>query len=313
MAASDNHFARPGTGYKEVHRRGMTESLGGATREEQRGPVADLLGPPREEPVAESKAFDLSAPGFAAFETERLASFLTPGGLIATHAEGRDRGSIWQAMRRREVYGTSGPRILLWFDLLNPPGSSGETRPMGSEVRMDTEPIFQVRAVGSFEQLPGCPDDSLQALSPERLEQLCKGECYHPGEQRRAITRIEIVRIQPQQREGEPVAPLIRDPWRTFACAGDEAGCSVTFTDPDFVRSGRETLYYARVFEESKPGINGDALRCERDAEGSCTSIDVCGAEGDPYDDCLGTIEPRAWSSPIYVDVAKPAEVASTR
>ena len=28
MSSSDNHYGRPGTGYKEVHRRGMTESTG---------------------------------------------------------------------------------------------------------------------------------------------------------------------------------------------------------------------------------------------------------------------------------------------
>ena len=38
------------------------------------------------------------------------------------------------------------------------------------------------------------------------------------------------------------------------------------------------------------------------DAEGNCTAVDGCGL--DPEDDCLAEHEPRAWSSPIFVDFA---------
>ena len=302
MAASDNHFARPGTGYKEKFRRGMTESQGGNPE------IGSLIGgfflPPVEEAEAESRPFKIEQPSFQVFEVEREASFLTTGGLIAAHSDGRDRNSIWDAMERREVYGTTGPRILLWFDLLNPPGSRGTSAPMGSEVEMRESPIFQVRAVGSFEQKPGCPDNAATVLGPERLQDLCKGECYHPSDKRREITRIEIVRIRPQENPREDVKQLIDDPWKVFSCQANRAGCVVTFTDPDFPESGRDTLYYARVFEEPKPGINAGNLRCERDAEGNCVDVNPCpGPEGDS-DDCLAPHEPRAWSSPIWIDAA---------
>jgi len=55
-----------------------------------------------------------------------------------------------------------------------------------------------------------------------------------------------------------------------------------------------------RAVEEPAPKINAAQLRCERDAEGSCTKVDLCGT--DDADDCLAPHEPRAWSSPIYVD-----------
>jgi hypothetical protein len=303
IGSSDNHFARPGTGYKEFSRRGMTESQGGPV--DPHDPIAGVLVPPPEEPVAESRPFKVEQLGFRNFETERQASFLSTGGLVALHADGRDRDSIWKALKRREVYGTSGPRILLWFDLLNPPGTGAVPLPMGGEATMRDAPIFQVRAVGSFEQKPGCPDYATTALSPERLQYLCKGECYFPSDKRRIITRIEIVRIRPQAVPHEPVQALVEDPWRRFDCQPDPAGCVATFSDPDFATQGRDALYYARVFEEPKPVINGQNLRCERDAEGNCTKVHLCpGPDGDK-DDCLAPDEPRAWSSPIYVDFAR--------
>ena len=154
MASSDNHTARPGTGYKEYARTEMTE--GRLTEAMLR-----LWGEREPEaPAAESIPFE-SIRDEVLFQTlreaERASSFFLTGGLIAAHSEGRDRDSIWAAMQRREVYGTSGPRILLWFDLINAPGSRGRSVPMGGEARIGVAPIFQVRALGSFEQKPGCP------------------------------------------------------------------------------------------------------------------------------------------------------------
>ena len=79
---------------------------------------------------------------------------------------------------------------------------------MGSETRLDEAPRFRVRALGALAQKPGCPESSTQALSPERLQRLCHGECYNPGDERRRITRIEVVRIRPQRAPGEPVSSL---------------------------------------------------------------------------------------------------------
>jgi hypothetical protein len=300
MASSDNHYARPGTGYKEVHRRGFTESLGRSGT--ARGPIARMLQPPEEEETLESRPYTYETPSFQVFETERQASFLTTGGLVAVHAEGRDRAAIWDALLRKEVYGTTGQRTLLWFELLNPPGSRGRTVPMGGEVEMKDAPIFQVRAVGSFEQQPGCPDAVAEALGPADLDRICKGECYHPSDLRRAVTRIEVVKIRPQREEGEAVGALVHDPWKSFACEPDPAGCTATFPDPEFARDGRDAVYYARVFETPIQGVNGDNLRCTYDAVGKCESVTLCpGDEGDA-DDCLGEKEPRAWSSPIFVD-----------
>ncbi len=298
IASSDNHTARPGTGYKEFARRMMTEAAGArdAVWRER------IVGTPRPA-SAESVPFDpntTTLPVFNMVETERQASFFMTGGLVAVHADGRDRNAIWSALKRREVYGTSGERILLWFDLLN--GPQGPL-PMGAETHLDAPPHFVVRAVGAFKQQPGCPQHAVTALAPERLERLCRGECYNPSDERRLITRIEIVRIRPQEHPGELVRPLIEDPWRRFTCAADPAGCQVEFEDPDFVAGKREVIYYARAVQEPTLAVNAGGLRCTYNAAGECVETHPCyGDYRTPYDDdCLSPNEERAWSSPIYV------------
>ncbi len=298
LASSDVHSARPGTGYKEYDRAEMTEARLGAT-------ANTPLGTPDPAPAEPgSVAFDpvtSDRPFFARNEAERAASFFVTGGLVAVHAQGRDRGAVWGALDRREVYGTSGPRILLWFDLLNAPG--GRTAPMGSDVEMAEDPAFEVRAVGSFDQKPGCSARTLNALGEERVEWLCGGECLHPSDERRRISRIEVVRIRPQETAGEPIAPLIEDPWKVHHCRAADDGCRFVFTDSDFASSNRDAVYYVRAIEEPSQAINADNLRCDRDETGACIGVNPCDPE--PFDaECLAETEQRAWSSPIFVDRA---------
>ena len=153
IASSDNHRARPGTGYKEIDRRVTTESNGVVNTE-----IENLLYPP-EEKTARSVLLEgnlIAEMGFAALEVEREASFFTTGGLAAVHSNSRSRDDIWDAFQRRETYGTTGDRILLWFDLL----ANNATLPMGGEITTKENPTFRVKAVGAFKQKPGCPDYS---------------------------------------------------------------------------------------------------------------------------------------------------------
>ncbi len=299
IAASDNHSARPGTGYKEYARETMTEALFSSFSEGVMG------GRPESEPGPQAVPLEreagLSQGFFGLRETERQSSFFLTGGLAAVHAQGRDRDAVWEGLERREIYGTSGPRILLWFDLLD---DSGEERtPMGSRAEIASTPEFEVRAVGSFEPKPGCPDFAREALGPERLAGLCRGECYHPSDRRRPITRIEVVRIRPRVAPDEPMEQLIEDPWRVLECEPDPAGCMMRFADEEFADVGRDTVYYVRAIEAPSPAVNADNLRCDRDESGECRSVDLC-LDAGPDDDCLAPTEERAWSSPIYVDHA---------
>jgi hypothetical protein len=68
---------------------------------------------------------------------------------------------------------------------------------------------------------------------------------------------------------------------------------------------GRDTLYYVRAIEAPSPAVNGANLRCQRDGAGRCVELEPChGAEDRTAyeDDCLATVEERAWSSPIFLD-----------
>jgi len=299
IASSDNHAAQPGTGYKQKGRHANTE-VGG-----QEGVIrANFIDEAKPKGAApQSIPFDVKQTRFNFLqiaESERQQSFFYTGGLVAVHAAGRSREAIWDALKRREVYGTSGERMLLWFELV---GAGGAHAPMGSAVAVAGAPRFRVRAIGDFTQLPGCPAHSTSALSTEQVERICRGECYNPSNERQPIDRIEVVRILPQATLGEAVEDLIQDPWKTFACSGDPGGCMVEFGDDDPARRAREAIYYVRALGRPVPTINAGALRCEKDAKGECAKVRPC--HGDLRtaldDDCLAAAAPRAWSSPIYV------------
>ena len=99
IGSTDNHKARAGAGYKEFARKSMGDSWGAKDN------LTWILPP------------------------ERGASFYSTGGLVAVHADTLERNNIYDSLYEREVYATSGERILLWFDLIQ----DEKEIPMGSE------------------------------------------------------------------------------------------------------------------------------------------------------------------------------------
>jgi hypothetical protein len=296
IGSSDNHRSMAGSGYKQVNRKLMTETFGAPVERN----IMKQAGGDQRAPVPYSVPLDLEGVGLVNLRNmERQNSFWLTGGLVATHSNGRDRGAIWNSLKQREVYATSGDRILLWFDLL----AGDSVVPMGSQLALSANPRFRVRAVGDFKQMPGCPDYATKALGEQRLETLCGMECYNPSDERQRIDRIEVVRIRPQIKANEAVEDLVEDPWRTFTCEGDPTGCQVEFEDEDFLTSGREAVYYVRAVQEASAMINADNVRCDYDDNGVCVAVDPC--HGDyrtpATDDCLAPVGQRAWSSPIFV------------
>ena len=309
IGSSDNHQARPGTGYKENERKLNTESRVDMESEVGRNFMNPRLSDPK---LPLSQKIDLGPDsGLECYgvqcskitlpvQSERASSFLYTGGLVAAHAESRNREKIWKALSSREVYATSGERILLWFNLINHP--DGSAIPMGKETKMSSSPKFQVKALGAQKQLPGCSSVDKQNINSEVLDRLCRGECFNPSDERKNISRIEVVRIRPQVYEGEPINALIEDPWKTFTCEPSQEGCEVEFTDEQFEGSNREIVYYVRAIQESTEAINGSGFECDLDENGRCLKINLCGdPKGKGKGDCLSLTEERAWSSPIFV------------
>ena len=297
ISSSDTHTARAGAGYKEFNRVGNTET--------HRKAVGPLARPMLHEPaVAQSRRLDIHTEAGKLmnhrWERERSSSYFYTGGLVAVHAGGRSRGNIWDGLKKREVYGTSGPKILLWFNAVDAADPAVKT-PMGSVMQSGAVPRFEVKALGAFKQKPGCAPYAWQSLGKERLQRLCGGECDNPSDERQRITRIEVVRIFRQSRAQEDPQTLITDPWKSFECPANEEGCTISFEDPAFPDKRRDALYYVRVIQEPTAAVNGNPIKCEYNAAGVCIAVKPCGENTAAEDDCLAPAEERAWSSPIYV------------
>ncbi len=311
--ASASHRARPGNGYKERDRALNTDAFAlsdprvGDVLFGQRGDAGATAAPLAPHVLqllngnTKTSARGLVQTGPRVLgEHRRANAYRFTGALTAVHAASRTREDIWAALAQRAVYATSGDRILLWFDLENTPDS--RRLPMGSRTTQTSTPRFVVRAAGAYKQRAGCADATRQVLGAQRLNTLCGGECFHPSEERKLISRIEVVRVRPQQSADEPIDALIDDPWLRHACEPDPAGCRFTFTDPDYVAGQRDTTYYVRAIESPSPAVNAGTLECVIDADGHCIAVNPCNGEDATGGDCRALIEERAWSSPIYVE-----------
>lgn len=300
IGSTDTHTSRAGHGFKQVGRVFATEANGPKSHFWE-----SLLLPNDGEYAASSRTqeqFDASALKLRAKQVERVGSFLYLGGLAAVHVDERSREGIWQGMKNKRVYGTSGHKILLWFDMLDE--NQSLSAPMGSSVSSKNNPTFKVTAVGSSIQAEGCPDYVKDSLDKYKLEKMSLGECYNPTENRYNIDRIEITRIKPQAYKDEPVDGLIEDQWKVFQCPTDSPKCEIIFTDDEFENESRDTLYYARIIERAIPMINAGTARTKFNDKGEAVSVDLCygSYQTETSDDCLSQAGHRAWSSPIYVN-----------
>ena len=253
-------------------------------------------------------------------ELNRLSDipYNNPGGLAVAWAEENSREAIFEAMRRRETYGTSGPRMVVRFfggwdyptDVCDDvdrvqTGYQGGV-PMGGDLAAfpggDAKPSFFVAAD--------------QDQSPLSAVQIIKG--YLDG----ADYKVSVVHVAGDETTSATVDVATCTPQANGS--GSASLCGV-WTDTDFDPAQR-AFYYARVVEN--PTCRWTTFQCNQkgfDCENPTTTLDeqccdprlglnvsacdmvTCMPEDRLDTDkpcCNQSIEPiqqeRAWTSPIW-------------
>jgi hypothetical protein len=221
-----------------------------------------------------------------------------PGGLAAAWAEENTRDSIFDAFKRGEVYGTSGPRIQLRFfasahydkgmcelpDKIQRAYQQGI--PMGGVLDAEKlrasgkSPHFMVHAVRDTgtETFPGTP---LQRI------QIIKGWLDKNGKKHEYVYDLKVA-------EGSEKASVNTDTCERTGQGADQM-CVIW---PDHGFDAKENAwYYARAVENpscrwSRYACKAKGVDCSRPETLTGNLAQCCNAPA--------TIQERAWSSPIW-------------
>ena len=212
-----------------------------------------------------------------------------PGGLAVLWAEENSREALFRAMKRREAYGTSGPRIVLRFF-----GGRGYDEGMCAAGDLAARGYGGgVPMGGDLPAGEGPPTFAIAATSDA-------GTAAHPG---LPLQRLQIVKGWLQ---GDEVRVAVHDLATAAPGAGvDPTTCEPTgegatelcavWTDEDFDPDA-PAFYYARAVEV--PRCRWTTIQC------NAAGI-ACPTDSDAWAGCCDeriapTVQDRAWSSPIF-------------
>ena len=194
------------------------------------------------------------------------------------------RADIFDAMKRRETFATSGSRLRIRFfggDLPEDVGAQDNPValayergvPMGSELAVKSAPRFWVWAV---QDPAGPPLDRIQIVkgwveNGEQRQSVRDVVCSNgrlPGSSGKCPRTTADVNLENCERTGTEGASELQ----------------VTFSDPDF-SAEQSAFYYARVLENP-----------------TCrwTTLLANSADKSLPDDLSATVQERGWSSPIW-------------
>jgi hypothetical protein len=216
----------------------------------------------------------------------------SPGGLIAVWAEENSRNAIFEAMKRRETYGTSGPRMAIrlfggwdYDDALCGDASLVERGyeggvPMGGDLPARPEGAGAPQFVISAFMDPG--SDAMPGRELERA-QIVKGWLDAGGELHVAVfdvageiggSGVDLATCEPQ-------------------AGGASTLCSV-WEDPSF-DPAQPAWYYLRVLEQ--PVCRWSTRDCNVLAQAGQELPPACTEQP-------AIVQERAWSSPIWYSPA---------
>jgi hypothetical protein len=220
-----------------------------------------------------------------------VAARVGTAGATAVWAEENTRASIFDAMKRKETYGTSGPLIRLrFFGGWNyQPGLTSDSQfvkkaydggvPMGGDLAAKPAgakvPTFAVWALKDPE-----------SGNLDRV-QIIKGWINKWGRASEKIYDVALSdgrKVDPQTGKAPPVGNTVNVKKATYTNSIGDSQLSAVWTDPDFDPSQR-VVYYVRVIEIPTPRwTTYDAVR------NNLPLLDAVPA----------TLQERAWSSPIW-------------
>jgi hypothetical protein len=236
---------------------------------------------------------DAEAPGRLALEKGRTGGLATnPGGLIGVWAEENTRDAIFDAMQRREVFGTSGPRIRVRFhggweydeDLCDAPDRLARADragvPMGRDLPAPADPDSAVAAPSFVVLAQADPGTRDRAGTPLQRLQVVKGWVGDDGDHHQRVYDVAGNPDNGAQVDLETCEPI---------GSGYTDLCAV-WRDPDF-DAQRRAVYYLRALENPS---------C-RYSQRVCIALEPEESlEGCAYSHIPRTIQERAWSSPIW-------------
>lgn len=212
-----------------------------------------------------------------------------PGGLVAVWAPENSREAIFDALKRKEAYGTSGPRIVVrtfagWSlpdglctdpDMVRQGYAQGV--PMGGTLPPRPSPEAAPRLLISALQDPGTAE---RPGNPLQVVQVVKGWLDVSGE-----AHVKVFDVAGSRENGATVD--------TATCQAEGPGsaelCTV-WTDPEFDGTA-QTYYYVRVLEN--PSCRWTTWLCNQLPQAQ--QPDTCADPTVPK-----VIQERAWTSPTW-------------